>query len=350
MNSLKIEITNNLIEFFLIVNDDEVRDYFLNNHHSYFLDIQFFESIFKICTGNKTNTEGLITEFVSEIIENPESYTTYKIQFCGKEYQLTGECLLAIVLNELITNSKKQLEQDYIDNIDVEINTDEVDVPLIAYLRIKEALKYIEYNNLETYCYYSEDTTSEEETDYEETVEIMLEEMNQKEQFNDIIKLNRNNREKSSIIQKYLDDSVIVLSSMRNMDRNNQYEYELDGIIQQLNHMKKPSNYSDKEMKKLGEIVREYEPEVLPLSLKRLFNYNQLDQYTMFLSMMYLDSIDDMINVVFASKRFEHIFQKFHFNPVSINETTIQFFPKLRMLRLYSTEDKMIKNEQIQRT
>ena len=76
------------------------------------------------------------TEFVSEIIDNPESYTTYQIQ-------LTGECLLAILLNELISNSYKQLEKDDIERI-------EVGVPLISYLRIKEVLNYIEYDKLST--------------------------------------------------------------------------------------------------------------------------------------------------------------------------------------------------------
>ena len=166
---LRIEITNNLIEFFLVDEDGEINDYSLNNHHSYFLDIQFDENTYKICTGNENGRKGLIIEFVSEIIENPESYTTYQVEFCGKEYQLTGECLLAIILNELISNSKKQLEDDKIERIEVEIMSDnDINVPLIAYLRIKSALKYIEYDNIETYCCYSEDTTSEEENDYED--------------------------------------------------------------------------------------------------------------------------------------------------------------------------------------
>ena len=191
---LRIEIKRESIEFFLIVNDEDPIEYSINGNYFYFLDIQFFENTYRVCTGNTTETNGLITEFVSEIIENPESYTTYQVQFCGKEYQMTGEYLLAIILNELITSSKNQLEKDEIQQIEVEImSDDDINVPLIAYLRIKSALKYIEYDNLETYCCYSEDTTSEEENDYEETVEIMLEEKNQKQYFDEMIKSNRIN-------------------------------------------------------------------------------------------------------------------------------------------------------------
>ena len=97
---------------------------------------------------------------------------------------------------------------------------------------------------------------------------------------------------------------------------------------------------SPEEMKKLENVVKEYDPEVLPFCLKSMFNYNKLDQYCMYLAMMYLESIDDMLNVVFSSKRFQCILERFHFNPVSVNETTIDFFPKLKTLRLYSFDER----------
>ena len=344
---LCIDIIKDFLQFSFIENEeDEPTDFFINGQCFFTIDILFMNNIYKISTGNSnTKTQELITEFVSEIIQNPENYTTYTVQFCDKEYQLTGECLLAIILNHLIQISLKQTK---INQIQVEINSDEINIPLISYLRIKNALKFIEFENLEVFCNYEEEVSMEEEEENEETIFLILKEMKQDELFKQIIEMNNSNTKRKTNIIKLLDETVIHLNSLRELDRDDEMGYELDGIIDKLKQMKQTNTYSDKEMKELEEIVKSYHFEVLPFSLKRMFNCNQLDQYTMYLSMMYLDTIDDMINVVLASKRFQHILERFFYNPFSMNEKTVEFFPSLRTLHLYNKNDKKIEKQQIQ--
>ena len=340
---LGIEITNNLLEFTLIDDEEEIK-YFIDGQQLHFIDIQFKQNTFKVCSGNEIETEGLITQFVSEIISNPQSYKTYTIQFCGKEYELTGECLLAIVMNEFI---QKILKETKIDEISVEIvSNEDVKVPMISYLRIKNALKFIGFETLETFCNYEdEEVTEDEEKEKEQTIFVLHKEMKQEEYFNEIIKNNRDNMERNSMMQKLLDDSIAHISSMKELERDD--EIEVNDLINKLNEMKESPNESEKEMKELCELVKSYFPEYLTLNLKRMFNYSQLDQYTMYLSMMYFNTIDDMINIIFASKKFEFILERFFYNPVPVNERTINFFPKLRTLCLYSKYSDIIEKEQI---
>ena len=343
--TLKFIITNNLVEFLLIDNENENELNFKINHQSSFLlDIQFDENTFKVCTGNEEGRKGLITNFVSEVFEHPENYTTYKIQFNGKEYELTGECLLAIVLKELIETASKETK---FDQIEVEIVNENETVSTIAYLRIKNALKFLENENLEIYRTV-EDNETEEDENYEETISLIHEEMKQKEYFNEIIHLNLSVKERNKRIQQTIDESLINFNSYKELNRKDGEECDLHYIIDELNQLKRSNYLSEIEEKKsLSDIIRSCNPEELPLSLKRKYHYNKLDQYTMFLAMMYFETLDDMINVIFASKRFKHILAKFHFNPVSLNETTIEFFPSIETLRLYSSEDKKIVKKRI---
>ena len=45
--------------------------------------------------------------------------------------------------------------------------------------------------------------------------------------------------------------------------------------------------------------------ESLQLKIKRIFNQSILDNYTVFLSSMWLDTIDDHINLIQVCKRYE---------------------------------------------
>ena len=70
-----------------------------------------------------------------------------------------------------------------------------------------------------------------------------------------------------------------------------------------------------------------------------------MDQYTMFITTRYFDTIDDHINLVMSSKKFEKNMEKFFYNPVSINVTTRPFFTNLRTLYIYKPNDNLFEND-----
>ena len=54
---------------------------------------------------------------------------------------------------------------------------------------------------------------------------------------------------------------------------------------------------------------------------------------------MYLNSFDDLVNLVSCSKRFEGVLMKLHQNPISITQKQREYFPYLNTLSLYTSKD-----------
>ena len=68
-----------------------------------------------------------------------------------------------------------------------------------------------------------------------------------------------------------------------------------------------------------------------------------LDNYSLFIASRYLETVDDHINLVKISKRMEHNMDKFHYNPISVDDVIVQFFPNIQTLHVYEEEDEYIK-------
>ena len=50
---------------------------------------------------------------------------------------------------------------------------------------------------------------------------------------------------------------------------------------------------------------------------------------------MYFESIDDLINFELCSRRFNGNMTKFHYNGISMNNKSIEWFPNVETLHLY---------------
>ena len=85
----------------------------------------------------------------------------------------------------------------------------------------------------------------------------------------------------------------------------------------------------------------------LPLNIKRLLNISMMHQYSMFIAARYFDSIDDYINLILGIKNFQQILTKFFYNPISLNQQTVKFFPSIQTFHCYQKEDEYLKNETI---
>ena len=72
-----------------------------------------------------------------------------------------------------------------------------------------------------------------------------------------------------------------------------------------------------------------------------------MHQYSMFIAARYFDSIDDYINLILGIKNFQQILTKFFYNPISLNQQTVKFFPSIQTFHCYQKEDEYLKNETI---
>ena len=74
-----------------------------------------------------------------------------------------------------------------------------------------------------------------------------------------------------------------------------------------------------------------------------------LDNYCIFIASRYFDSLDDHLNLVKVSKRMRGNMEKFHYNPISVNEESVQLFPNVETLHLYEERDEYLSGGRIER-
>ena len=60
---------------------------------------------------------------------------------------------------------------------------------------------------------------------------------------------------------------------------------------------------------------------------------------------MWLNTIDDHINLIQTTKRLQLNMTKFFYNPISLTSITREFFPYLQTLYLYKQNDNNFKND-----
>ena len=70
----------------------------------------------------------------------------------------------------------------------------------------------------------------------------------------------------------------------------------------------------------------------------------QVDSYSMLIVVRYLQTKQDLVNVVMTNSKFEETLEKLHYNPIPLTPKTIELFPKLETAHYYSREEtKMLK-------
>ena len=73
----------------------------------------------------------------------------------------------------------------------------------------------------------------------------------------------------------------------------------------------------------------------------------RLDNYCLFIASRYLSSVEDEINLVKTCKRMRNNMEKYHYNPMSLTEKTILYFPNVETLHIYNRSDKYIEGGRI---
>ena len=113
---------------------------------------------------------------------------------------------------------------------------------------------------------------------------------------------------------------------------------EYKEIIRVINEIENEEDWSKESYLDIQFILKPFQ-ETLPLKIKRIFNVSTLDNYTVFLSSMWLETIEDHFNLIQLSKRYEFNMTKFFYNPIPLTFKTREFFPYLRTLYVYSLEE-----------
>ena len=72
----------------------------------------------------------------------------------------------------------------------------------------------------------------------------------------------------------------------------------------------------------------------------------KLYAYDLMVVSKYFESIDDFINMELATPKAEGNMEKFHFNPIALDEWSRKFFTSLETLHLYSEEDEVFESEE----
>ena len=120
---------------------------------------------------------------------------------------------------------------------------------------------------------------------------------------------------------------------------------ELQRVIKEIEQEK---DYSQDAYEDIRFVLRPFE-ELLSLNIKRYFNISTMDQYSMFITTRWFETIEDHINLVLSTRRFKENMTKFHYNPISVTSQTVKFFPNVETLYSYKENDEYLEGGRIQR-
>ena len=92
-----------------------------------------------------------------------------------------------------------------------------------------------------------------------------------------------------------------------------------------------------------------FQKEIIQFSTIQRSQWNlcQLDNYCLFITSRFFNSIDDHINFIRVTKKLKLNMEKFHYNPISLNQRTISFFPNIQTFHSYTEEDEYLINDKI---
>ena len=290
-----IEI-NDKNEIKCIIEDDNGKqnNIKLSNQRNNYLPITISFTMNQIIIGEENENT---IYFMNDLLDHQEEFIYYTIEYQEKEYSLIGEVLFSIIINEF----KKIIEKKYI------ISKTEIIVPSMNNLfinRIKTALKAIGLKGIEI----PDELDKENELLYRKQGDILFELL---EKYSDYLK------QKSMLerAQKITDSEEI----------RNQLIFGNTKPLTEQTRKEFCYKFSTKQKEQL-----------------KLYD---LDNYCIFLASKYLNTIDDHINLIQVCKRLRFNMEKFHFNPVSLNKITKEFFPNVETIYLYGVDDwKYLKN------
>ncbi|MBQ4122167.1 leucine-rich repeat domain-containing protein, partial [bacterium] len=290
----KIQITKNYTFkcFYIDSEKKETPIQIKENQEEYVPSISFQNHSVTFCDEeNRTN-------LIKELYEHPEEYKEYQILFQDKSYSLIFEVLFGLIIEQF----KKKVEKDFV----IKKTIIEIETPnSIVLERIQVSLQAIGFNDIEI----KKRTTEYEYHEQGQLLHILLVRIKEYQIYQRMIekakKCNRITEERKDQLTKV----------QKNISNDETFTRELSKIM------------TTKERSEL-ELYR-------------------LDNYCLFISSRYFESLDDHINFTKVSTRLKRNMEKFHYNPVSLNIKTLSLFPNIQTLHTYKKEDEYLEGGRI---
>ena len=284
---LKIQITQNY-KLKLLFNDKE---------EEYTPCILFNKNTISICK-EEENKE---IYFMKEWIENSDDFKVYSVEFQNKTYELLPEVFFAIIINEL----KYYIEREFI------IEKTIIEIPTAnskSLQRIQTSLQAINMNGIEA------EAIETDEVDYNAQGEMLFEIIEKKKEIDSFKRM----IERAKLIKPENTEKLETI------DLNKQDMFKEETFTNEL-----VKRFSTKEIAEM--------------------KMTKLDNYCLFIASRYIETLDDHFNLTMISKRMKRNMEKFFYNPVSVNEETMNFFPNMKTQHTYSNDDKYLEGERIER-
>ena len=291
ITSLKITINNNYqLQCSVIESDGNEEIIHLKPRQKEWLPIVISFDMNEMYVCEKEREDSI--SFMKEWIEFPQEYKKYEIQYQGREYSVIAEVLFALIIKQF----KERVENEWI--IDETI----VEVPSYDYVFIQRLRISLESIDMKEIC------INPSTYDYEEQgslLETIIEKRNDYEKYKKLI------------------------SRANKISTNSQKQKSID--------IDNTKPFSHDEFRSLLIGIDRKERSDMKLT--------QLDNYCIFLSSKYFNTIDDHINLIRVCKRLKWNMAKYFFNPLPLTSKTRRFFPNLQTLFVYSPQDNLFEDD-----
>ena len=232
---------------------------------------------------NEITDENVISynSFWKDFIESPELYKEYKIHYRRKEYSIIAEMFLALIFYEF----KNIIDKSYIIRNVIFDFPEIISSNSLIMERIITALIAIGFEN------FNYDESGEERLEYGRIREFYKEQGNL---LHEIIE-----ERKEFIMYKSLLQRAQSIPTTLSQDKINLLMIDNTKPFGEYEYYQLIRNFTFEERTQL--------------------QLTQLDNYCLFLTSKWFESIEDHINFTTTCKRLELNMTKFHFNPVSLN-------------------------------
>ena len=296
---LKIQITQNYTIHCSYQNEQNIQTNIHLNpelpQEEYIPCISFNNNTISVCKEEEPNN----IQFIQQWIEEPENNTTYQVQFYNKTYHFIPEVLFAFIIERF----KKQIEHQFI------IEETLVKIPTRDFLfveRIKTSLESIDLKNIEI--------------EKEEKIDFDYE--NQGEEMFELMKLNQTIETYKRMFERAKEINPSAKEKLEEIDFN-QFDHIVEESIEE--EIKKRFTTKERTQMKLC----------------------KLDNYCLFIASRFFESLDDHINFIQVSKRMNGNIDKFHYNPISLNNNSLKLFTNIETLHIYKENDDFLEGGRI---
>ena len=265
----------------------------IDRQDEYFLSLAVDGNKLIFCEEKEGNNA---ISFMQDWFKKSEENIKYPITYLGTEYSLSAPAIFGIIINEF----KKKIDKKYIiDSVNVQFYIKKNKIVNNGMNAIFKALG-IQNNDLEF--------LEEENFDYSEDMKIMKEILEKKKIYEGY--------------QKMFSRAIVLAASD---EEKEQLEQSRNIVVSDESFAKEVKKYTTKQRAQL--------------------KLCRLDNNSMFYASKFFEKFNDHKNLVFVSKKFNGIMERFRFNPVSVDEKTISFFPNTEIFHTYEQKDRYLEKE-----